>query len=409
MGSGLSYYSNSRSNQYVVKKVPKQWEQWDEVHLCWNSHGNAAEYSISSWDFNIWNLDIQQLFTLSFMIIHTNSFSSLYSIRTETWFNLMSEVQGLMSTTNPYHNLTHILDVMQTANTFIHEYNGKNWLNDGQIFSVLIAALVHDLEHPGTNNLYQVNASTSLAIRYNDMAVLENHHCSRAFELFSQPGCNIFAAFGLEQRKVMRKYIIAMVLATDMSVHFGLKDEVEACVTRLSSTGPPKDTLKLEDKDALTIMKAIVHTADISNPAKQWEISRRWSDKVIEEFFLQGDREKKEHLLVSPNCDRLTTNQDELSINFTDFIVAPFYFSITKLLPAAIKACRLLEDNRNAWNNLLTARLGTDRDRDRERDRTDSGSKAAESKTEEVIVKWESRKAAFTEKMRDLSSTVASL
>lgn len=30
-----------------------------------------------------------------------------------------------------------------------------------------IAAAVHDYEHPGTNNIYNINAATMYAIRYN--------------------------------------------------------------------------------------------------------------------------------------------------------------------------------------------------------------------------------------------------
>jgi high affinity cGMP-specific 3',5'-cyclic phosphodiesterase 9 len=35
----------------------------------------------------------------------------------------------------------------------------------------------HDLDHPGVNNAFQMNALTNLALAYNDMSPLENHHC----------------------------------------------------------------------------------------------------------------------------------------------------------------------------------------------------------------------------------------
>ena len=43
--------------------------------------------------------------------------------------------------------------------------------------SLLVAAVGHDLDHPGFNNAYQMNALTQLAIAYNDSSPLENHHC----------------------------------------------------------------------------------------------------------------------------------------------------------------------------------------------------------------------------------------
>lgn len=51
----------------------------------------------------------------------------------------------------------------------------------------------------------------------------------------------------------------------------------------------------------------------------------RWSLRVIEEFFAQGDREKEEGLPVTPLCDRLTTSLPASQINFLEFIVAPLF------------------------------------------------------------------------------------
>ena len=51
---------------------------------------------------------------------------------------------------------------------------------------MLVAAFCHDLDHPGYNNVYQINARTELAIRYNDISPLENHHAAVAFDILSQ-------------------------------------------------------------------------------------------------------------------------------------------------------------------------------------------------------------------------------
>lgn len=40
---------------------------------------------------------------------------------------------------------------------------------------------------------YQINARTELAVRYNDISPLENHHCAVAFQILARPECNIFA------------------------------------------------------------------------------------------------------------------------------------------------------------------------------------------------------------------------
>lgn len=49
--------------------------------------------------------------------------------------------------------------------------------------AALIAATVHDVDHPGRTNSFLCNAGSDLAILYNDTAVLESHHAALAFQL----------------------------------------------------------------------------------------------------------------------------------------------------------------------------------------------------------------------------------
>lgn len=52
---------------------------------------------------------------------------------------------------------------------------------------------------------YQINARTELAVRYNDISPLENHHCAVAFQIISLPECNIFANVDPEAFKQIRQ------------------------------------------------------------------------------------------------------------------------------------------------------------------------------------------------------------
>ena len=48
----------------------------------------------------------------------------------------------------------------------------------------------------------------------------------------------------------------------------------------------------------------MVHCSDLSNPLKPLEVYLKWTDRIMEEFFKQGDREKELSLDLSPLCDR---------------------------------------------------------------------------------------------------------
>ena len=58
---------------------------------------------------------------------------------------------------------------------------GAQRLNQLEIFAVALAAVCHDVDHPGLTNAFLVAASDPIALRYNDKAVLESHHAATAF------------------------------------------------------------------------------------------------------------------------------------------------------------------------------------------------------------------------------------
>ena len=65
---------------------------------------------------------------------------------------------------------------------------------------------------------------------YNDESVLENHHLAVAFKLLQIPECDILATLSQKQRMSVRKMMIDMVLATDMSKHMSLLADLKTMV-----------------------------------------------------------------------------------------------------------------------------------------------------------------------------------
>jgi high affinity cGMP-specific 3',5'-cyclic phosphodiesterase 9 len=84
------------------------------------------------------------------------------------------------------------------------------------VLAALIAALCHDLDHPGNNNAFEVNASTRLAVKYNDISVLENHHAATTFNLLQDPKFNPLVNVEGKTFTQMRKRMVKGILATDM-------------------------------------------------------------------------------------------------------------------------------------------------------------------------------------------------
>lgn len=51
-----------------------------------------------------------------------------------------------------YHNMTHAADLCQSMNYFM--VNGTVKTNELESFAMLTAAVAHDFEHPGVNNIF---------------------------------------------------------------------------------------------------------------------------------------------------------------------------------------------------------------------------------------------------------------
>ncbi|KAJ3264593.1 High affinity cAMP-specific and IBMX-insensitive 3',5'-cyclic phosphodiesterase 8B, partial [Blyttiomyces sp. JEL0837] len=192
----------------------------------------------------------------------------------------LTTVEGLYKP-NPYHNSTHAADVLHAVHYFISVLGLETMLKKEEIFAAIIAASIHDLDHPGVNNAYLINSSSPLAIRYNDLAVLENHHCAKAFEtILGDPACNIFAKLSPDKFKQIRSCILSMVLATDMAGHF---EHIAKFKNKLSGNG-----LDYEDaKDRQLLLDIAIKCGDISNAAKSNELCKKWASAIMDEFFLQ--------------------------------------------------------------------------------------------------------------------------
>ena len=86
---------------------------------------------------------------------------------------------------NPYHNDLHAADILQTIFIYNNFSKFQNILKltDLDLFSIFFSAIIHDYGHPGLSNNYLIRTKNDLAIKYNDISVLENCHVSDAFNI----------------------------------------------------------------------------------------------------------------------------------------------------------------------------------------------------------------------------------
>jgi len=107
--------------------------------------------------------------------------------------NWLTLIEANYNNANPYHNSTHAADVLHAVAYFLEAPKVKEYMDDLDDAASLIAAVLHDVNHPGRNSAFLCNNGNDLAYLYNDITVLENHHAALGFKLsMSDERVNIF-------------------------------------------------------------------------------------------------------------------------------------------------------------------------------------------------------------------------
>ncbi|CAH2013296.1 unnamed protein product [Acanthoscelides obtectus] len=250
-----------------------------------------------------------------------HDFCSKFAIDIQTLRNFLYEAYKNYNDV-PFHNFRHCFCVAQMLYAISWCVDLPSKIGHLEVLILLTSCICHDLDHPGYNNIYQINAKTELAIRYNDISPLENHHCSVAFRILENEDCNIFKSFSSEEFKVVREGMIRSILATDMARH----NEI---LTNFKEILP---NFNYDDKGHVNLLcMVLIKVSDISNEARPMEVAEPWLDKLLQEFFKQSDAEKLEGLPVTPFMDRDKITKPSSQCSFIGFVLLPLFEALGEL------------------------------------------------------------------------------
>ncbi|XP_065591732.1 3',5'-cyclic-AMP phosphodiesterase 4A-like [Cyrtonyx montezumae] len=244
-----------------------------------------------------------------------------------------------------YHCSLHAADVLHAAHVLLRCNALRAAFSELEVLAALFAAAIHDVDHPGVTNQFLISTNSALARLYEAQSVLEQHHVAVGFRLLREDGCDIFQNLSAAQRRRLRAIVTDVVLATDMAKHAALLSDLRAVVDsrQRSSTG----ALQLNSDSArIQVLRAVVHCADLSNPTRALELYRQWSARIMEEFFVQGDRERMRGMAVSAMCDRHCASEDRAQVCFIEEVVQPLWETWAALVrPEAQEMLRALHSN----------------------------------------------------------------
>uniref|UniRef100_A0A8C5BUB9 Phosphodiesterase n=1 Tax=Gadus morhua TaxID=8049 RepID=A0A8C5BUB9_GADMO len=300
---------------------------------------------VDSWDFDIFMFDRATngngLVTLTFHLFLQLGLTRLFRLDPIKLRSFLVMVQADYHQRNPYHNSLHATDVTQAMYCFLRQPKLATTLSSCDMLLALVAAVTHDLDHPGVNQGFLVRTGHHLAALYKNSSVLESHHWRCAVSLLRESG--LLDHLPITDRS---ERLGSLILATDIS-------QQNRYLARFREHLDREDLSMADPSHRHLVLQITMKCADICNPCRVWRLSSQWSSRVTAEFFHQGDVEKKHGMAVSPLCDRLSDSTAHIQAGFIRHVVEPLFrewcrFSCTSL---SHRMLAHLQTNLDRWTD----------------------------------------------------------
>ncbi|XP_070499705.1 dual 3',5'-cyclic-AMP and -GMP phosphodiesterase 11-like isoform X3 [Chironomus tepperi] len=258
-----------------------------------------------------------------------------------------------------YHNWRHAFNVAQMMFAILTTTQWWKIFGEIECLALIIGCLCHDLDHRGTNNSFQIKASSPLAQLYST-STMEHHHFDQCVMILNSPGNQILSNLSSGDYCRVIKVLEDAILSTDLAVYFRKRGPFLNTV----KSNPPIETFSNEENRSL--LRAMSMTVcDLSAITKPWEIEKRVADLVSSEFFEQGDMERQE-LNITPIDIMNREKEDQIpmmQVGFIDSICMPIYEAFADLSKDLKPLVEGVVDNKKHWLELAQSAQETIKNR----------------------------------------------
>ncbi|KAJ3560315.1 hypothetical protein NP233_g10918 [Leucocoprinus birnbaumii] len=283
---------------------------------------------------------------------------------------------------NHYHNFEHAVDVLQAIHCYLRaagmvpsvsllltdaDAPGGMWksarehdsgplatcLTPHEIFALYLAAIGHDVGHPGFNNPFMKNADTPLSQVYDNQSALEQMHSYMLFMAMRQYGLGSL----LDDPKsgfLFRKILKSSVLATDMGVHTAFMEQFKQILdeTTEASNGVVNWHTQKSTRQAF-ICQLLLKNADISNPCRPFHVSKQWASALQQEWACQYKFENFLELQHSVMPSNGPLAEAKSQVFFSKQMAKPLVDMTTIAIPELKQYSYHCAENLREWERIL--------------------------------------------------------
>lgn len=232
-------------------------------------------------------------------------------------------------------------------------------LNPLQTLAILVAALGHDMGHPGLSNAFMVKHNVPTARLYNNHLVLELFHLLVFVNQILRVCWPSFLQAAVDDGdNTVREIIIQGILATDMAEHFEYVLRLKAARSASHPDGAAPPSVQL-------VAALLLKCADISNVSRPLRILSQWALVLAREFDMMAQVENRLSRSVTSPADievkgppvphtvleilALNSDLHNGQLFFIDTFAKGLFDSIGELLPALLFVSINIERNRRFW------------------------------------------------------------
>nr|XP_003462440.1 cone cGMP-specific 3',5'-cyclic phosphodiesterase subunit alpha' isoform X1 [Cavia porcellus] len=255
-----------------------------------------------------------------------------------------------------YHNWRHGFNVGQTMFTLLMTGRLKKYYTDLEAFAMVAAAFCHDIDHRGTNNLYQMKSTSPLA-KLHGTSILERHHLEYSKTLLQDESLNIFQNLSKRQFETVIHLFEVAIIATDLALYFKKRTMFQKIVDACEQMQTEEAAIKYVTIDPVkkeVIMAMMMTACDLSAITKPWEVQSQVALLVANEFWEQGDLERTVlQQQPIPMMDRNKKDElPKLQVGFIDFVCTFVYKEFSRFHKEITPMLNGLQNNRVEWKSL---------------------------------------------------------
>ncbi|KAK5854056.1 hypothetical protein PBY51_015159 [Eleginops maclovinus] len=255
-----------------------------------------------------------------------------------------------------YHNWRHGFNVGQTMFTLLLTGKLKKYYTDLDAFAMVAAGFCHDIDHRGTNNLFQTKSMSPLA-KLHSSSIMERHHLEYSKTLMENENLNIFQNLQKRQFETVQHLFEVCIIATDLALYFKKRTMFQKIVESVEGIPDEKEKVNFvaTNPTRKEIIMAMMMTAcDLSAITKPWEVQSKVALMVAAEFWEQGDLERT--VLDQQPIPMMDRNHSEelpkMQCGFIDFVCSFVYKEFSRFHIEITPMMDGLNINRGQWRAL---------------------------------------------------------